>query len=101
MTFRVSTLEAHEDGGRSQGHQDCGGGRDGAHSFPHSACFSVQVETACIGLNDNFVMLSTKIQAMEVDLVTGAHLSGNRVVHRELVMVLQGPCGASISQSGV
>ena len=35
MTFRVSTLEAHEDGGRSQGHQDCGGGRDGAHPFPH------------------------------------------------------------------
>ena len=34
---------------------------------------------------------------MEVDLVTGAHLSGNRVVHRELVIVLQGPCGASVS----
>ena len=50
-----------------------------AHSFPHPACFSVHVETACIGLNDNFVMLSTKIQAMEVDLVTGAHLLGNRV----------------------
>ena len=73
------------------------GGRNGAHSFPHPACFSFHVETACIGLNDNFVMLSTKIQAMEVDLVTGAHLSGNRVVHRELVIVLQGPCGASVS----
>ena len=59
--------------------------------------FHTHVETACIGLNDNFVMLSTKIQAMEVDLVTGAHLSGNRVVHRELVIVLQGPCGASVS----
>ena len=91
MTFSVLTLEAHEDGGRSQGHQDCGGGRDGAHSFPHPACFSVHVRNCLHRVErNNFVMLSTKIQAMEVDLVTGAHLSGNLVVHRELVMVLQG-----------
>ena len=41
-------------------------------------------------------MLSAEIQAVEVDLVTGAHLSGNRVVH-QLVIVLQGTCGASVS----
>ena len=58
--------------------------------FTSSACFSVHVEAACIGMNDNFVMLSVEIQVVEVDLVTGAHLSGNRVVHQELVIVLLG-----------
>ena len=58
--------------------------------FPTSACFSVHVGTACIGMNDNFVRLSLEIQAVEMDLVTGAHLSGNRVVYQELVIVLQG-----------
>ena len=100
MTFRVPTLEAHEDGGRSQGHQDCGGGRDGAHPFPHHwrrgadrlSNFSLFCPRRnCVHRDERqFRDALRGNPAVEVDLVTGAHLSGNRVVHQELVIVLLG-----------
>ena len=37
----VTTLETHGDGGRPQGHEDCGGGPDGGHPDPHHQRASV------------------------------------------------------------
>ena len=105
MTFRVPTLEAHEDGGRSQGHQGCGGGRDGPHPFPHHckrgadrlsnfSLFLCPRRNRVHRDERQFREAPRRNPAVEVDLVTGAHLSGKRVVHQELVIVL--PCGSEL-----